>query len=323
MMDEAVAPDLSGSIGALSAAVLGAAMDMAGLGVMVTDAALDPPGPAIRYVNARCEAMTGYDAAELIGHTPRILQGPETDRAELDRLLRELKERQHFIGATTNYRHNGEPFLMQWIILPIRGADGAVTHWLSIQRDSTGHGVPAEALQLRTAELLGTVRAIGARTLMGTESAAFGDRLAALGRTQGLPIEDARLEAMLRDALHPFAVNGQVTLEGPEVALPRGVAEPLALALHELASNAARHGALATQTGRLFVSWRIQGAGVSRRLLIDWRESGVHLPEEAGRHKGYGRAVIEEALAFALGGETQLGFEADGLACRIALPLAE
>jgi len=323
MADEMIAPDLSSSVGALSAAVLGAAMDMAGLAVMITDAALDPPGPVIRYVNARCEAMTGYGAAELIGRTPRILQGPETDRAELDRLRRELKERQHFIGATTNYRRNGEPFPMQWIILPIRGADGAVTHWLSIQRDSAGHGVPAEALQLRTAELLGTVRAIAARSLEATEGAAFGDRLAALGRAQGLPTEDARLEALLRDALHPFAGNGQVTLEGPEVALPRGVAEPLALALHELASNAVRHGALATQAGQLFVSWRIEGAGVNRRLLIDWRESGVALPEGARCHKGYGREVIEGALAFALGGETQLRFEADGLACRIALPLAK
>jgi PAS domain S-box-containing protein len=317
-------PDLSGSVGALSATLLGAALDVAGLAVLITEARLDPPGPAICYTNACFEAMSGYAAADLIGRTPRILQGPDTERAELNRLRRELEARQRFIGRATNYRRNGEPFTNQWIIAPIRGPDGTLTHWLSIQRHGVEQALDAEALQRRTAELLGTVRAIAARTLTAPgEDAAFGNRLAALGRAQAMGGTGATLEDILRDALDPLRPDGaQVTLLGPRLVLPPGMVEPLALALHELAANAARHGALAAPAGRLSVTWRAKGEGAARRLLLDWRERGVSAPAEAQARRGYGRQVIEEALGFALGGESRLRFEADGMSCAIILPLA-
>ena len=315
-------PDISGSVGALSAALLGAALDLAGLAVVMTDAPLDPPGPIIRYANAHFEAITGYAAAELLGRSPRLLQGPGTDPAELRRLRRGLEEEKHFIGATTNYRKDGSPYLNEWVVTPILAPDGRVTHWLSIQRDATTQGEPhpgAEALQRRTGALLESVRAIAARSLAGEEDRAFGDRLAALGRAQALADgPGADLAALLRgeiDSLRP--ASGQVTIEGPPVPLPRGVAEPLALALHELAANAARHGALATPEGRLLVTWQLDGAGGERRLHIAWREHGANGPRQ-----DHGWRVIEEALAFALGGETRLETAPDGLACTIALPLA-
>ncbi len=321
MVPDPVEPDISGSVGALSATLLGAALDVAGLAVIITEARLDPPGPAICYANACFEAMSGYATAELIGRTPRILQGPDTERAELNRLRRELEARQRFIGRATNYRRNGEPFTNQWIITPIHGPDGALTHWLSIQRHGAEQALDAKALQHRTAELLGTVRAIAARTLTTPgDGAAFGNRLAALGRAQAM---GATLEDILRDALDPLRPDGaQVTLLGPRLVLPPGMAEPLALALHELAANAARHGALAAPDGRLSVTWRAKGEGAARRLLLDWRERGVSPPAEAQARRGYGRQVIEEALGFALGGESRLRFEPDGMSCAIILPLA-
>ncbi|MBB5694294.1 PAS domain-containing protein [Muricoccus pecuniae] len=321
-------PDLSGSVGALSAAVLGTALDVAGLAVVITDAPLDPPGPVIRYVNAQFEGVTGYPAAELLGRTPRILQGERTDRAELDRLRRELDERRSFIGATMNYRRDGTAYLNEWIVLPVLGPDGAVTHWLSIQRDATRGGGPhprAEALRESTRALLGTLRAIAARGLASPEEGrAVEDRLAALGRARSLPAgAGIGLETLLLEEIASLGGAGEGTvLEGPPVLLPPGMAEPLALALHELAANAARRGALASPAGRLRVAWAVEGQGAERRLLIDWQERGAPRPEAPGEWQGFGWDVIERTLAFALGGETGIELRPDGLSCRIALPLA-
>jgi PAS domain S-box-containing protein len=318
--------DFSGSVGALSAAVLGAALDVAGLALVITDAALDLPGPVIRYANVHFQAVTGYPAAELLGRSPRLLQGPDSDRAELHRLRRELEANRRFIGATVNYRKDGTPYLNEWVVLPILGPDGAVTHWLSIQRDATRDGTPhprAGELQARTLALLETVRAIAARTLTVPEDGrVFDDRLAALGRAQRLVgrAEGADLRAVLHGELEPrHPAPGQLELDGPPVTLPQGVAEPLALVLHELAASAARHGSLAAPAGRLSVTWRLE-EGEERRLRIDWRERGV-LPGPAGPRHGDGWPMIEAVLAFALGGETRLHLEPDGLLCSIALPL--
>ncbi|MCR0985771.1 PAS domain S-box protein [Roseomonas populi] len=309
-------PDLSGSVGALSAAVLGAALDMAGLAVIITEAALDPPGPTIRYVNAHTEAVTGYAAAELIGRSPRLLQGPETSRAELDRLRRCLETERHFIGATINYRKGGERYLNEWVVTAITGPGGEVTHWLSIQRDVTAEGrnhPRAEELRQRTESILSTLRSIAGRSAAPPEeSRALDDRVAALGRAQAGG--EAGLETLLRAELGPWPA--QAVLDGPPVTLRPGLAGPLALALHELAAHAARRGALAVPGGRLAVRWRKEGG----RLVIDWQEGGVPEPDASGLRSGYARQVLDEALAFALGGEAQVQMRADGLACRIAVP---
>ncbi|WP_338665458.1 PAS domain-containing protein [Pararoseomonas sp. SCSIO 73927] len=306
-------PDLSGSVGALSAAVLGAALDMAGLAVIITEAPLDRPGPVIRYVNAHTEAVTGYSAAELIGRSPRLLQGAETSRAELDRLRRSLEAERHFIGSTVNYRKDGTRYLNEWVVTAILGAGGEVTHWLSIQRDVTtgGRNHPgAEELRRRTESILSTLRSIAARNPAPAREPALENRLAALGRAQ----READLGSLLRAELAPWP--DRTVLEGPPVTLRPGLAGPLALALHELAAHAARRGALATPAGRLAVRWRTEAG----RLVLDWQESGVPAPDDGALRSGYARQVLDEALAFALGGETRLELRADGLACTISVP---
>ncbi len=79
--------------------------------------------------------MTGYSKDEVIGKTPRILQGPKTDRAVLDKLKRKLRDGQSFFGQTINYRKDGSEFVMQWDIHPLTDKDGNITHWLSYQQD--------------------------------------------------------------------------------------------------------------------------------------------------------------------------------------------
>jgi PAS domain S-box-containing protein len=104
--------------------------------VCITTTDLDT-GPTIVFVNEAFTKLTGYLPEEVIGKTPRILQGPKTSRAELDRLKRDLRAGRTFSGTTVNYRRDGAEFLMAWYALPLRDADGRVHHFLAVQRDAT------------------------------------------------------------------------------------------------------------------------------------------------------------------------------------------
>ncbi|MGM0545357.1 MAG: PAS domain-containing protein [Bacteroidota bacterium] len=105
--------------------------------ILITELTLESPGPKIVYVNDGFCEMTGYSKEEVIGKTPRILQGPKTDRAVLDKLKRQLKEGQSFFGQAINYRKDGSEFVNQWDIHPLTDADGNITHWVSYQHDIT------------------------------------------------------------------------------------------------------------------------------------------------------------------------------------------
>jgi PAS domain S-box-containing protein len=96
-----------------------------------------PDGPRIVYVNDAFERRTGYSASEVIGQTPRILQGPETQREELDRIARSLQDGCPVRAELINYTKSGEPFWLELEIVPLTDADGELTHWVAVQRDIT------------------------------------------------------------------------------------------------------------------------------------------------------------------------------------------
>ncbi|HEU4647708.1 MAG TPA: ATP-binding protein [Gemmatimonadales bacterium] len=117
--------------------LLDAAITQSHEAVTITTAELDPPGPTIVYVNPAFTTITGYTAAEVLGQTPRILQGPKTDRAVLDRLRADLTAGRVFSGETVNYRKDGREFSLEWQVAPIRDAAGHITHYVAIQNDVT------------------------------------------------------------------------------------------------------------------------------------------------------------------------------------------
>jgi diguanylate cyclase (GGDEF)-like protein/PAS domain S-box-containing protein len=105
--------------------------------VIITSADLELPGPEIIYVNPAFCQMTGYEPHEVIGKTPRILQGPRTSRAVLHQLKSHLIRGLPFEGETWNYRKDGSEYIVHWRIDPVRGDHEQITHWVSIQRDVT------------------------------------------------------------------------------------------------------------------------------------------------------------------------------------------
>lgn len=127
---------------ATTAGILAAA-EWADEAVIVTGPDLEPPGPTIRYVNPAFEQLTGYAREEVLGATPRILQGPDTDRNVLDRLRRRLAMGRSFTGNVVNYHRNGEPFVMEWRVRPFRVNGDALGGYVSVQRAVQAGGGPA------------------------------------------------------------------------------------------------------------------------------------------------------------------------------------
>lgn len=106
--------------------------------VLITEAEpLDHPGPKIIYVNEAFTRMTGYTPEEVIGKSPRILQGPESDKEELQRLSKALRKWQSCEITTINYKKNGDPFWIQFSVTPVADETGWFTHWIAVERDVT------------------------------------------------------------------------------------------------------------------------------------------------------------------------------------------
>ncbi len=126
--------------------LLDVAVDQAKEAVLITSAQLDPPGPEILFVNPALCAMTGYSREEILQKTPRILQGPKSDRAMLQRLRDTLGRGETFSGETVNYRKDGAEYYVEWDITPIRAGSGAISHFLSIQRNVTARKLAEDQL---------------------------------------------------------------------------------------------------------------------------------------------------------------------------------
>lgn len=117
---------------------LATAVEQAKETVLITEGApLDNPGPKITYVNPAFTSTTGYSAEDVLGETPRLLQGPDTEPGVLDRVRRHLERGESFEGETINYKKDGTPYVNHWSISPVRDDDGTITHWVSVQRDVT------------------------------------------------------------------------------------------------------------------------------------------------------------------------------------------
>jgi sigma-54 dependent transcriptional regulator, acetoin dehydrogenase operon transcriptional activator AcoR len=115
--------------------------------VLITSAQLEPPGPEILFVNPAFSEMTGYSQEEVLQKTPRMLQGPKSDRAMLTELREALSRGEPFSGETVNYRKDGSEYYVEWDITPIRSSGGQISHFLSIQRNVTARKLAENQLK--------------------------------------------------------------------------------------------------------------------------------------------------------------------------------
>jgi two-component sensor histidine kinase len=176
---------------------------------------------------------------------------------------------------------------------------------------------------------LATVQSLAAQTLAGAGvpdgvREDFEARLFALSRTHDQLTrehwESAEFGTILDEVFAPYRRDRHVGLDGVPVRIAPRAALTLGMVLHELATNAAKYGALSTREGRVDVRWSLEGDAAERRLLIEWRESNgpaVHEPHRSG----FGTRLLERGIVHELGGSARLLFERGGVHCRMSVPL--
>ncbi|CAH2601770.1 Histidine kinase [Rhodovastum atsumiense] len=190
-----------------------------------------------------------------------------------------------------------------------------------------------DELNHRVKNTLAAVQSIATQTLRSRDPAvppgeSFISRLMSLAQTHDLLTrtcwEGATLRDLLQGKLAPWcgrAGAARVACRGPHVRLGPKAVQALGMAFHELAANAATHGALSNETGQVEVSWTIvPDAEGERQLRLLWAETGGPVPRLPVR-RGFGARLIEGGLAKELHGEAQLRFDSTGLRCMIAFPL--
>jgi PAS domain S-box-containing protein len=193
-------------------------------------------------------------------------------------------------------------------------------------------------LNHRVKNALATVQAIANQSLRSDDVPAatfdrFMARLMALARANDILVAEdwtsADLDAIARQVARPYAAqaddageDARFHVKGPAAALGPRAATAMALALHELATNAAKYGALSTPQGRVALTWRFQGDGPARRLQMTWRESGgpaVRPPTKLG----FGTRLIERGLTSALQATVSVDYAPGGLVMNLDAPMLQ
>jgi two-component system, chemotaxis family, CheB/CheR fusion protein len=222
-------------------------------------------------------------------------------------------------------------------ILPYRSIDNFIAGVVITFIDVTAVARAEERQRLLLAELqhrvrntLSVVRSIARRSAQSSstvdEYAAHLDgRLNAFARTQALVTRDPEsgvdLEYLVAEELLAYnARDGeQVRISGPAIRLQPKPAETFALAIHELATNALKYGALSQPSGRVEIAWHVEKASPTE-LVFDWRERGG--PEvKAPQRKGFGTEMLERTLAFEFKARTSVAYDPSGVHCSIRIPL--
>ncbi len=294
----------------------------------------------IRSWNPGAERLFGYNASEAIGKPMDFLGG--IDRIDEEGGLMELARAGRIAGpvGTVRVSRNGANVDIELTVMPIRGSDGTVTALALSARDiaerkeaDTHRTLLLRELSHRVKNALATVQAIATQTLRTTATleafaASFSARLMALAKTHDLLTrgewQGAALQGIVEAELAPYQNESSTRwkTDGPVILLTAKTALALGMAFHELATNAAKHGALSVPNGRVEVTWELRSDETGRRLRLLWGEAGGPPVLGPGR-KGFGTRLISDGLAYELDGEVTLEFDATGVRCAIDVPLGE
>jgi len=283
--------------------------------------------------NEAAERMFGYSASEMIGQSIRRLV-PADRQAEEDMILARLAENQSISQfETQRVAKDGRTFDASVTISPVRDAGGRVIGAAKIIRDITERKQMEQRLHLmlrevnhRAKNMLSLVKAIARQTAARKPEdflTRFTDRIQALAANQNLLVQNewrgVDLEDLVRAQLAPFAdlVGTKIALHGPKLRLNAATAQAIGLALHELATNAGKYGALSTDKGRVDVCWGTDGD----TLNVRWAERDGPLVSPPER-RGFGTMVIEGMAKKSVDGAVDLDYAPSGLNWGLTCPAA-
>lgn len=288
--------------------------------------------------NRAAERLFGYAAEEMIGRPIAVLAAPgrENEMPEILERIRRGERVDHY--ETLRRRKDGSLVEISLTVSPVCDEAGKIVGASKIARDISERRRLEEERELRVGELrhrvknlLAIVGAIARQTTVEGLSAGeyredFTGRLAALAAAHEAAFrsdDGIDLAALINRLLDPYihrAWGEVVTIAvGPPVTVPRAKIQPLAFVVHELATNAVKHGALSVSAGRLRLSWTTAHAGGRTQLRLSWQERGGP-PVVQPASKGFGMKLIE-MTGGELGGGAELEFEPEGLAARLVVEL--
>jgi PAS domain S-box-containing protein len=287
--------------------------------------------------NAAAERTFGYTAEEAIGHDITMLVPPE----QVDELaqLRQSVEAGKPVAPfeTVRLTKSGQRLDVSITVSPLTNADGSLVGASIITRDISERRRAEEHQKLLLAELshrvkntLAAVLSIANQTLSKVESLdefarSFRGRIQTLAEAHSLLTaanwDVAALRILVERALQPYASSdgSNVRISGDEVLLRPSAALTFSLILHELTTNAAKHGALQEPGGCVAVDWRVR-SNDGRELQLHWAESGGP-PVRPPVRRGFGLDLIERSVAYELDGQAVLDYRGEGLSCEITVPL--
>ena len=285
--------------------------------------------------NAEAERLFQYTADEIVGQSIFTLVPPE--RHEIAReALTDLRKGDWFGQyETERVAKDGTRVAVELTVSPIRDDYGAPGGAATICRDITERKRSEHLRALLTGELkhrvkntLAIVQAIANLTFSGIPEAAegletFRGRLGALGAAHDLLIrknwEAAPLDQLVGDVLDALGAGERVTREGSAVTLEAGPAVTVSMALHELATNALKYGALSVPQGSVAITWTVPDDAAPALRLV-WEERGGP-PVSPPEHHGFGLRLLERMLWQQKGG-VSLDFRPEGLVCVTTVPVA-
>jgi PAS domain S-box-containing protein len=291
-------------------------------------------------------ALFGISLADGRGHVggadDEYRNALHPDDRHLMHKFHELADKQDWF--TSEYRTVHPDGTMLWLRgrgqVIARGPDGKAQRMVSIVTDVTDRKAAEDHIQFlmheishRSKNLLMVIQSIARRTARTAGSLEeferrFERRLQGLAASHDVLVREnwqgAPLADLVRQQMLPFAgiQSSRLELAGPDVVLTAEAAQALGLALHELATNAIKYGALSAPSGKVRVSWSFDGeTGAPRTLLLNWIEQGgpqVTLPER----RGFGHVVIGEMVERSLGAKVAMEFAAEGLNWSVSIPAA-
>lgn len=284
--------------------------------------------------NRGAERLFGYSAEEAIGRSITILI-PDDRHDEERGILDRIRRGEHVAHYETVRRcKDGSLLDISLSVSPLKDATGKIIGASKIARDITERRRAQEQQKLLVKEFqhrirntLATVQSIATQTFRSSpdECAVFVARLHALAAAHDLLTNDDQHQAAVVDlvgrALDPFQDkrSQRFHIDGPDgIFLDGQRSSLLIMALHELATNAAKYGALSNAAGQVCVAWHMPDGGPPKRLRLCWKESGGPPVNPPGQ-KGFGSFLIERALQKNQLGQARLDFEPGGLVCSIEI----
>jgi PAS domain S-box-containing protein len=282
--------------------------------------------------NAGAERVFGYMAEEIIGKPVTTLIPPDLhdEEATIIERIRRGQRIEHY--ETIRRRKHGGLIDVSLSVSPIKTPQGNIVGASKIARDITGRkqsetqiSILAREAEHRAKNVLATVQAIVHLTQSDTPEDlkhAIEGRIQALANVHALFVESrwsgAELHNLVMQELSPYCQEGETRarIDGPTMMLDPAAAQTIAVTLHELATNAAKYGALSVKTGHVQVEWSRAPDG---RLLLRWSETGGPSVKPPTR-QGFGTRVMEGMIRGQLRGEMRFAWRAEGLVCEIVLP---